>query len=177
MKKILCLIIFFMLSLFGVKAADIKINELRNVTNSLQMTISVNSPTSEIEVNSRYSLIINLTNNSDVFEFNSCLSGRVNTDLLFGMSCEVTSGGGKDFSPRVEEDSPAGANQVVFCKPNSAKQFEFRLGEICKLKSAGTYKIVAKKLFYYGTNRVVVVSNPLLIKVVNRRKEGSPASP
>lgn len=170
MKTIMFSLIFLIGLTSARNAAAAATNEWGAVTNQLQMKIAIKAPTGFVQANSNFSLQVYLKNNSTNCAFDSGLSGSVNTDLYNGVNCVVISPVfGANISPCVDEESPLGANGFVYCKPGAVTEFEFKLGEICKLKSAGMYKVTAKKLFYYnGTNHLVVVSNVLFVKVVNQ---------
>jgi hypothetical protein len=150
-----------------VSADDIKTNEWGVITNNVQMSISLKDDGAQIKTNKSLSLLIRIKNtstNEAVFLYNAL---ALNADPLIGVSCAVISPSGKDISPKPRMFWHGSGGHIIL-PPNQINEFEFSLSQLCKFDEIGTYKIIAKKIIWFGNDKQFeIVSNPLTIVVSN----------
>ena len=82
-------------------------------------------------------------------------------------SFTVLNPSGKDISPIPIEPS-GGSGGVIEVTPGQTRGVEFNLSAVCKIRTIGNYRVIAKKEVWSNDGKSFqVVSNPLEITVTN----------
>lgn len=119
------------------------------------------------------SLIVKFRNNSTNETFFGWCSGKIEVNPQTGFGLKIISANGGDISPLAKEYPPNFAflrsGVDITCWTNKIESIHWPLGTVYKLDKVGTYKITATKIIETmgkPSQRFVVTSNPLLIKVI-----------
>jgi hypothetical protein len=135
------------------------------VTYNTQLSISLKGSQWEFKTNQVVDILVRIRNLSTNELFGVGVATTVTASD--GMSFKVTSPSGKDISPVFRSDFRFSGG-VVWVHPGQTDGFSLPLGEICKMKEVGTYKVVMRIIRFTPDRQrsFAIVSNPLCVTIV-----------
>lgn len=156
---------YFIIALLSVRleaAAFGQINKRDEITNHIEMSISLSNRGTNVSVNQPLALRIVFKNISTNRTFSICNSVREGDEE--GYSFVVTTPSGTNKT--ILTGSSHGSAAIIPIPPGETRESRFNLSRLYDFHEIGIYKVVAKYRNLWASPYFEAVSNPLEINVV-----------